>query len=201
MNGRLDKVAMTNKLLQLKRELHYKCEIGEKGEWECNGANEYLNKTFDIDPIKYEVNEDLLFNTDLLNRCREDCKHTIDLKLATYGGSMVSDVLELIDIRTVHPAGKEIRNNDTNEVLPKGFQIRANVNIDIGHKNELLEYIWDRDWLTTAPAMVFFRLPEYYQYVRADGIKVIWGIADGSHRFDAASDANETSIIGWKVDF
>ena len=41
MNGRLDKVAMTNKLMQLKRELHYKCEIGEKGEWECNGANEY----------------------------------------------------------------------------------------------------------------------------------------------------------------
>ena len=38
MNGRLDKVAMTNKLMQLKRELHYKCEIGEKGEWECNGA-------------------------------------------------------------------------------------------------------------------------------------------------------------------
>ena len=48
MNGRLDKVAMTNRLMQLKRELHYKCEIGEKGEWECNGANEYLNKTFDI---------------------------------------------------------------------------------------------------------------------------------------------------------
>ena len=30
MNGRLDKVAMTNKLMQLKREIHYKCEIGEK---------------------------------------------------------------------------------------------------------------------------------------------------------------------------
>ena len=54
MNGRLDKVAMTNKLMQLKRELHYKCEIGEKGEWECNGANEYLNKTFDIlDAVSY----------------------------------------------------------------------------------------------------------------------------------------------------
>ena len=44
MNGRLDKVAMTNRLMQLKRELHYKCEIGEKGKWECIGANEYLNK-------------------------------------------------------------------------------------------------------------------------------------------------------------
>ena len=48
MNGRLDKVAMTNKLMQLKRELHYKCEIGEKGEWECKGADEYLNRTLDV---------------------------------------------------------------------------------------------------------------------------------------------------------
>ena len=48
MNGRLDKVAMTNKLMQLKRELHYKCEIGEMGEWECVGANKYLNKSLDI---------------------------------------------------------------------------------------------------------------------------------------------------------
>ena len=48
MNGRLDKVTMTSKLMQLKRELHYKCEIGEKGQWECTGANEYLNKTLDI---------------------------------------------------------------------------------------------------------------------------------------------------------
>ena len=37
MNGRLDKVAMTNRLMQLKRELHYKCEIGEYAEdaWEA----------------------------------------------------------------------------------------------------------------------------------------------------------------------
>ena len=48
MNGRLDKVAMTNKLMQLKRELHYKCQIGEKGEWECKGANDYLNRVFDV---------------------------------------------------------------------------------------------------------------------------------------------------------
>ena len=27
MNGRLDKVAMTNKLMQLKRELHYKLSL------------------------------------------------------------------------------------------------------------------------------------------------------------------------------
>ena len=48
MNGRLDKVAMTNRLMQLKRALQYKCEIGEKGKWECTGANEYLNRVFDV---------------------------------------------------------------------------------------------------------------------------------------------------------
>ena len=48
MNGRLDKVAMTNKLMQLKRELHYKCEINEMGKWECIGANKYLNGVFDV---------------------------------------------------------------------------------------------------------------------------------------------------------
>ena len=30
------------------RPLGYKCEIGEKGEYECNGANEYLNRVFDV---------------------------------------------------------------------------------------------------------------------------------------------------------
>ena len=48
MNGRLDKVAMTNKLMQLKRELHYKCEIGEKGESECKGSIDYLNRALDV---------------------------------------------------------------------------------------------------------------------------------------------------------
>ena len=48
--------------------------------------------------------------------------------------------------------------------------------------------------------MVLFRLPEEYQYVGEDGILVVWGIADGSHRFAAASDANQESIIAWLID-
>ena len=68
MNGRLDKVAMTNRLMQLKRELHYKCEIGEKGQWECNGANEYLNKTFDIlDEYWQQIPNKKLEDTSLYN--------------------------------------------------------------------------------------------------------------------------------------
>ena len=164
------------------------------------GDYENLNRAFDLDFLEYEPNENLLFNTELLNRCREECKHKIDLKVATYGGKMVTDVLELIDIRTIHPAGKEIKNNKTGKVLPKGFQIRVDTNIDNKHKNSILEDIWAKDWNPSAPAMVFFRLPEEYQYVGEDGILVVWGIADGSHRFDAASDAEQTSVIGWLIE-
>tara|TARA_A100000164_G_C21851615_1_gene745281 strand:- start:30 stop:1232 length:1203 start_codon:yes stop_codon:yes gene_type:complete len=164
------------------------------------GDYENLNRAFDLDFLNYEPNENLLFNTDLLNRCREECKHTIDFKVATYGGKMVTNVLELIDIRTIHPAGKEIKNNKTGKVLPKGFQIRVDTNIDNKHKTSILEDIWNKDWNPSAPAMVFFRLPEEYQYVGEDGILVVWGIADGSHRFDAASDDHQTSVIGWLIE-
>ena len=48
MNGRLDKVTMTHKLIRLKHELKDKCDRGEMGEWECIGADRYLNKTLEI---------------------------------------------------------------------------------------------------------------------------------------------------------
>ena len=161
---------------------------------------ENLNKAFDLDSYEYKVNEKLLFNTDLLNRCREECKHTIDLKVATYGGSMVSDVLELIDIRTVHPAGKEIKNNKTGKVKPKGFQIRYDTNINEKQKNNILNDIWDEYWNPSRPAMILFHLPIEYQYTDKDGNRVVWGIVDGAHRFGAASDANQESIIAWLID-
>ena len=40
---------------------------------------ENLNSAFDSDFPNREVNEDLVFNTELLNRCREECKHKIDV--------------------------------------------------------------------------------------------------------------------------
>ena len=48
MNGRLNKVAMTDKLLRLKHELDDKCSRNEMGEWECVGANNYLSRVMDI---------------------------------------------------------------------------------------------------------------------------------------------------------
>ena len=48
MNGRLDKVTMTAKLTRLKIELADKCKRNEMGEWECIGADKYLNKALDV---------------------------------------------------------------------------------------------------------------------------------------------------------
>ena len=119
---------------------------------------ENLNKAFDLDSIDYTVNEKLLFNSELLNRCREQCK-PINHLVTAYGGKMITDVLELIDIRTVHPAGKEIRNNKTGTVLPKGFQIRVDININADQRSRILNDIWSKNWNPTKPAMVLFRLP------------------------------------------
>ena len=159
-----------------------------------------LDDIFGVQYEEHTINENLLFNSEMLNRCRAECKHDISLAVAQHGGKMISNVLELIDIRSVHPAGKEIKNNKTGKVLPKGFQIRYDTNIDNAHKNDILEDMWNGDWLPSAPAIVLFRLPEEYQYIGEDGIKVIWGIIDGAHRFDAADDANQENIIAWLVD-
>ncbi len=48
MNGRLSKVEMTAKLMRLKVELKDKCDRNEMGEWECIGADKYLNRSLDI---------------------------------------------------------------------------------------------------------------------------------------------------------
>ena len=160
---------------------------------------ENLNLLFGVDFTAHEINENLLFNSELLNRCRKECQ-PIDKLVVAYGGKMVTNVLELIDINTVHPAGKEIKNNVTNEVLPKGFQIRVDVNINEKQKNNILNDIWDGYWNPSRPAMILFRLPKEYQYTDKDGNRVVWGIVDGSHRFAAAGDANQESVITWLID-
>ena len=122
-----------------------------------------LDDIFGVQYEEHTINENLLFNSEMLNRCRAECKHDISLAVAQHGGKMISNVLELIDIRSVHPAGKEIKNNKTGKVLPKGFQIRYDTNIDNAHKNDILEDMWNGDWLPSAPAIVLFRLPDEYQ--------------------------------------
>lgn len=144
------------------------------------------------------INESLLFNSDLLERCRTFSPRIVQ-SLNGYG-KLVEDQLQLIDMRQVHPAGKEIRNNKTGKVLPKGFQVRTDITIDHGNRDAILHDIEQKDWNPYARQIILFLLPEEYRYVNNDGIEVIYGILDGNHRYDAASMSAQENIIAWLVD-
>ena len=145
-----------------------------------------------------EINEKLTFNSDLVSRCRKHSPRIVNT-LKGYG-KLLEEELQLVDMRQVHPAGREITNNDTKEVLPKGFQVRSDINIDTGNRDAIAHDISQNDWDPYQPQMILFKLPKEYRYVNNDGIEVIWGILDGNHRFDAASQQLQERIIAWLVD-
>jgi len=146
---------------------------------------------------KVEINENLLFNSDLLEKCRI-FSPPIAPSLKGYG-KLVEDQLQLIDMRQVHPAGREIRNKKTGEVLPKGFQVRTDITIDHGNRDAILQDIEQNDWNSHAKQIILFLLPDEFKYWK-DGVEVIYGILDGNHRYDAASMAAQENIIAWLVD-
>ena len=150
-----------------------------------------------IDMSKVEINENLLFNSDLLEKCRI-FSPPIASSLKGYG-KLVEDQLQLIDMRQVHPAGREIRNKKTGEVLPKGFQVRTDITIDHGNRDAILQDIEQNDWNSHAKQIILFLLPDEFKYWK-DGVEVIYGILDGNHRYDAASMAAQENIIAWLVD-
>ena len=48
-----------------------------------------LDEIFGVQYEEHEINENLLFNSEMLNRCRQDCKHNIDRAVAQYGLSLI----------------------------------------------------------------------------------------------------------------
>ena len=145
-----------------------------------------------------EINENLLFNSDLLDRCRKHI-HRIAKYLVGYG-KLYKEELQLVDMRQVHPAGKEIKSRKTNKVLPKGFQVRTDITIDTANRDAISHDISQKDWSPYAEQIILFLLPEEYRYVNDDGIEVIYGILDGNHRFDAASQQLQERVVAWLVD-
>ena len=145
-----------------------------------------------------EINENLLFNSDLLERCR---KHSPRIVKSLVGyGKLYKEELQLVDMRQVHPAGKEIKSRKTNKVLPKGFQVRTDITIDTVNRDAISHDISQKDWSPYAEQIILFLLPEEYRYVNDDGIEVIYGILDGNHRFDAASQQLQERVVAWLVD-
>ena len=157
-----------------------------------------LNKTFIHESEEREINENLCFNTERLNLCRsqKDLKKKMEKSLIGYG-KLASDELELVDLRQIHglePIGKG------KHYRQRGFQTRADKDFDKTVVDDIAADISKKDWDHTLPQGALFLLPEHYQYYRDDGIKVIYGIANLTHRYEGAKKAVEENIIAWILD-
>lgn len=157
-----------------------------------------LNQQFFPEPESREINEKLCFNTKLLNKCRsqKDLKKKMEKSLEGYGKLALPD-LQLVDLRQIHglePIGKG------KTYRPRGFQTRADKDYDKTVVNDIAMDILNKDWDYTLPQGALFLLPEHYQYYRDDGIKVIYGIANLTHRYEGAKIAKQENIIAWIFD-
>ena len=121
-----------------------------------------LNQQFIPQPEGREINEELCFNTELLNKCRsqEDLKKKMEKSLEGYGKLALPD-LQIVDMRQIHglePIG------EGKHYRPRGFQTRADKDYDKTVVDDIAMDILNKDWDHTLPQGALFLLPEKYQY-------------------------------------
>ena len=157
-----------------------------------------INETLFNEPDVSEVNEKLCFNTELLQQCRAQTHLKVKFEQSLKGyGTLAEKEVGLVDLRQIHGlepigTGKDRR--------PRGFQTRSDKDLNSKVVNELIWDMQQKDWDPTCQCGAVFLLPKKYQYVRNDGIKVIYGIANLTHRYYSADKAGEEKIIAWIID-
>ena len=118
---------------------------------------------------------------------------------------LLEDELQLIDIREIHPPGKDLHYKDENgkpQVIVNGFQTRQKI-IDWDQVENISNDIKDRYWQEEQLAPVYFILPKIMQYPHPDypDLLVKYGIIEGNHRTESARRAEQDNMIGWIVEF
>ena len=153
-----------------------------------------------------------IFNSHRLKSMRESSRplklHLDEAKRLTgfdHDVELVEDELQLIDIRQIHPPGKDLHYKDENgkpQVIVNGFQTRQII-IDEDQVENISNDIKDRYWQEEQLAPVYFILPKIMQYPHPDdpNIMVKYGIIEGNHRTESARRAEQDNMIGWIVDF
>lgn len=168
-----------------------------------------LNDTFFYDVEETEVNENLCFNTALLEVCRMSSppiEKYLRKKDGGVYGTLVEPRLQLIPIDSIHGL-EPITNQKTRKIKPRGFQVRADEDLDSTVVDDLV-YCMNAgaggtekcQWDPSANQAVFFRLSDEWKYTDNLGRKKIYGIANANHRYSAALKAGQTHIIGWIID-
>lgn len=157
---------------------------------------EILEETLQLD-TDIEVNENLCFNTKLFEACKKG-PH-INTLLEGYGKAVFDHPI-LIDIRQIHDLSSitDIRGN----VYPRGFQTRADEDLDRDTVDEIAKDMCDKNWDPLLIQGAVFRLPKQFQGMSysSDGVERIYGIANLTHRLYAARLAGQTHIIAWVID-
>ena len=157
---------------------------------------EILEETLQLD-TDIEVNENLCFNTKLFEACKQG-PH-INTLLEGYGKAVFDHPI-LIDIRQIHDLSSitDIRGN----VHPRGFQTRADGDLDRDTVDEIAKDMCDKNWDPLLIQGAVFRLPKEFQGMSysSDGVERIYGIANLTHRLYAARLAGQTHIIAWVID-
>ena len=169
----------------------------------------HLNDTFLHDVEEPGVNENLCFNLALLDACRMSSppiEKYLRKKDGGVYGTLVEPKLQLIPIDSIHGL-EPITNQQTGKVKPRGFQVRADEDLDSTVVDDLVYCMnagaggtAECQWDPSANQAVFFRLNDEWKYTDNLGRKKRYGIANANHRYTAALKAGQTHIIGWIID-
>lgn len=155
-----------------------------------------LDEIFNL-PTDIKANENLCFNTELLDRCRT-VSPRIEKYLKKYG-TVVYQELQLIPVDAIHGL-EPITNKRTCQTRPRGFQVRSEEDIDSTVVDELAYSMNTKEWDPSLTQAAFFRLGDDWAYTDNFGRKKLYGIANGTHRYTAALKSGQTHIIGWVID-
>ena len=176
-----------------------------------------LNNTFDTNtevPAKIEdqMNPNRMFNKEFLeelNEMQEICGAKKRLVSALnrrqrrkYGRLIKNGRITGVDVNQIHAPGVPLRNQNTGVLdYPNGLQIRANTSTDEDTVFKFGNIITNKQWDKTKDQIILILLPEEYQYVDENtGVRVIYGILDGNHRFKAAESKLEEFVCAWIVE-
>tara|TARA_X000001036_G_scaffold409054_1_gene419799 strand:+ start:977 stop:2422 length:1446 start_codon:yes stop_codon:yes gene_type:complete len=205
-SGRCDEVSRRAGVradLQVLRDAGYIIFINNDGlyQWTQPMTNfDQLNEEFNQETDTSEVNENLCFNTALLEKIRSQEHLKIKFVNSIKGyATLVEPEVQLVDLRQIHGL-EPIGTPNTSDYRPRGFQTRSDKDLNSKVVDELTYDIQCKDWDHTHQSGAVFLLPEKYQYVRDDGIKVIYGIGNLTHRYTAANKAVEEKIPAWIID-
>lgn len=157
------------------------------------------------------LNKNLRLNTEFLHKLRQGSEHGGKHRLVAalnrrqrraYGRLRDKDI-QVIDIRQVHPTCKTLLNQETGIVdFPNGLQIRKDDTTDLETITKFEDLLISGQWEVTRDQMIVVVLPECYQYIDpVTGIKVIYGVLDGNHRYQAICRLGEEVLFAWVVEF